>query len=379
LNSSKKATSDSSEPVPVFDLAQDSYPKIEEGFEETVKYIPLETRDDVLISERRRVIYYSDNRIVMTNEDSDVFIFDGSGKIVSHFNRRGEGPQEYLTLRMLLNGSTVVYDEPNREIFVMESIGRCNVYSEDGKYLRTFRYPKSKQYREAYSFDKESLLAIDYNIDTDSVYVFLSKKDGSVLSCIDIPLQKRIPTTHQRPMGEGGVFSASITTQQLLKDGDDFILAELSSDTIYRFTSDKRLIPILAMTPSKQQDNEKYIFFQPLKVTEKYVFGYKYVFDFSQIKETDPPRGFKTVNLIYDMEKRQAFNSSNSPDMDYYVQHITREVYYTDLPANLFVRNGFPDGILRDLEKGEVEGKLKEVAEKLDPDDNPVIQVIKFK
>ncbi|MDR3252750.1 MAG: hypothetical protein LBT35_04215, partial [Tannerella sp.] len=60
-NSSKKAASDSfgttsvSTPtsVPTLDLGQTSYLKTDETYEETVRYILLETRDDVLIAERR--------------------------------------------------------------------------------------------------------------------------------------------------------------------------------------------------------------------------------------------------------------------------------------------------------------------------------------
>jgi hypothetical protein len=374
-HSSKKSVSDSVEPlpVPVLDLGQASLPENEDNYEETVRYIPLETNGDVIIDKRRRILYCSDSRIVVVNEmKGDVFVFDGQGKIVSHFNHRGPGPEEYLNLQIHIYGTVAVYDEINREIFVMESRGRCNVYSEEGRHLRTFDFPKNKQYREAYSFDSETLLAYDANTDTDSAYVFLSKKDGRALSRIDIPLKRRLSNTNRRVMPNGRLLTTSgIPRQQLLKDGDDLILAEMSSDTLYRFTRDKRLIPILVYTPSVH-DSETPVTFQPLKVTGKCVFGFKYVFDLSE-KAPQP----NAVSLIYDLEKRQTFQLKGSPDMDYYVSGYN--VSNTDLPAGLLIQNGFPDRILEDLEKGELSGKIKEVAEKLDGDDNPVIQVIKFK
>jgi hypothetical protein len=96
------------------------------------------------------------------------------------------------------------------------------------------------------------------------------------------------------------------------------------------------------------------------------------VFDLSE-KAPQP----NAVSLIYDLEKHQTFQLKGSPDMDYYVSGYN--VSNTDLPAGLLIQNEFPDRILEDLEKGELSGKIKEVAEKLDGDDNPVIQVIKFK
>jgi hypothetical protein len=360
-------------PVPVLDLEQASLPESKSDYQETVRYIPLETSRDVIIDKRRRVVYYSDSKIVVVNEQKgDIFIFDGQGKIISHFNHRGPGPEEYRNL-FIRSGTAAVYDDINREIFVMiERTRCCNVYSEEGRFLRTLNFPKNRQYREAYSYDSETLLAYNANTDTDSAYIFLSKKDGRELSCIDIPLKKRLSNIFTWMRADGIQMSiAGSQRQQLLKDGDDFILAEMSSDTLYRFTRDKRLVPILVYTPSVH-DSETPVTFQPLKVTDKCVFGYKYVLDLSE----NAPQ-INAILLTYDLEKRQVFKGPASPNMDFYVASL--DVPNTDLPAGLHVLNGFPDWILRDFERGELEGKIKEVAENLDGDDNPVVQVIKFK
>jgi hypothetical protein len=182
-NSYKKNHQETSEQqptvLPVIDLNA-TFPKWEKADMAELEYIPLETRKDVLIDKFKRFVYISENRIIMVNPSiGDIFVFDGQGKIVSHFNRRGNGPGEYPRSYGLM-----IYDEPNREIFLFY-YNRCLVYSEDGSYLRTLDIPQTKNYAEAYSFDNESLLAFDSNVETDSVYVFLSKKDGSVLSCIN--------------------------------------------------------------------------------------------------------------------------------------------------------------------------------------------------
>ena len=82
--------------LPVIDLTQINHPLIEEQFMELVGYVTLETREDILIDRGRRLVHFSDKRIVMINfRFGDIFVFDGSGKIISSFNRMGPGPHEY--------------------------------------------------------------------------------------------------------------------------------------------------------------------------------------------------------------------------------------------------------------------------------------------
>jgi hypothetical protein len=358
--------------IPVMYIGQSSYPEYEGDFEELVKYIPLETNDDVLIDTRRQLLHFSDNRIVMLNlRQGDICVFDGKGKVLSHFNHKGQGPQEYTDLRYSY-GSVVVYDEDDRTIYIMESRGRCQIYAEDGRYLRNFYFSTDgKQYSEAYNFDKESILAFNANMETDSAYFLLSKKDGTILSCIDVPLHDRISNRKTVQIESRTMVQSGLPRQQLLKDGDDFIFAEFSSDTIYRFTKDKRLIPLLTRTPPVMngKSNEAYLVFQPLKVTDTYVLGYSYVHDFQQPRITQ---------LLYDMKKRQTFKCGDS-SIEYFVGGYNIEDR-TDLPAGVYVMNGFPDRILNQIKAGELEGtKIKEIAETLDAEDNPVLQIIKFK
>ena len=50
------------------------------------------------------------------------------------------------------------------------------------------------------------------------------------------------------------------------------------------------------------------------------------------------------------------------------------------MPSAIFVTSSFPDAILRDLEDGKLEGfPIKEIASKLDEDDNPLLEVIRIK
>jgi hypothetical protein len=357
--------------IPIMNIGQNSYLKSEDFEEELVKYITLETNDDVLIESRRQLLYFSNNRIIMLNLiQGDIFVFDGNGKILSYFNHKGQGPEEYLDLRYAY-GTVVVYDEISKYVYIMGN-GRCQVYHENGTYLYSFYYSNSKQYMEAYSFDKETILAFDANPETDSAYVLISKKDGKVLSCIDIPLVNRISNIKISQSEFRTIVQSGLPKQQLLKNGEDFILAEISSDTIYKFTKDRKLMPLLTRIPHVHdgENNNEYLIFQPLKVTDRYVLGYKYIHNFNNAKP-------KITMLLFDIEKRQTFKYEGS-SIEYYIGGYNIEDR-TDLPANLYVMNSFPIYILNALGKGKLENtKLKEIGEMLHEDNNPILQVIKF-
>ena len=80
-----------------------------------VNYIPLETSDKVLLDNYGRIAFSSSEKIIAINsEKGDVFFFDGKGKIVSQFNRKGQSGQEYQSIL------TLIYDEENNEIIIQD-------------------------------------------------------------------------------------------------------------------------------------------------------------------------------------------------------------------------------------------------------------------
>ena len=121
-----------------------------------IEYIPLETTDDVLLGQISLVSYISDNYILVYDlMRGDIFVFNRNGKIISHFNRIGQGGEEYTRI----GGAGVIFDEKNEEIFVGTNMtNRILVYSVSGEYKRTLKYSADLAIWEAYNFDDETLL-----------------------------------------------------------------------------------------------------------------------------------------------------------------------------------------------------------------------------
>ena len=102
-----------------------------------IEYIPLESNSDVLLT-FPSIKYLSDKYIVAINGSrGDIFTFGRDGKIVSHFNKRGRGPQEYNTIH------SIAFDEKAEEFYISDpssSDSKIQVYSKEGDYLRSLRF-----------------------------------------------------------------------------------------------------------------------------------------------------------------------------------------------------------------------------------------------
>ncbi|MDR1098331.1 MAG: 6-bladed beta-propeller [Tannerella sp.] len=378
----KKADSSETEQpeIRVIDFTAIDFPKKEYKDLAEVEYIPMETRSDVLFDRRYLLAHLSESRIVTSNiRLGDIFVFDGKGKIVAGFNHKGQGAREYLDIGQL------VYDEKNRELFVFDRKNRCQVYSEDGAWQRTFEFPKSRQFFSGYGgghsyaafdFDGETMLLHNNSSSSDSLFIFLSKKDGSVKSALTLPLSNRIPNQILKRIGEVQ-WSMTLDFPNICKNGDTYYLSELSSDTIYQLTKDKTLRPLLVRKPPiGKMEDETLDILSILKATDKYILFMFTRYDIS-FKDSTPERKRPLImkTYMYEMETQEIFNPSMN--FSYAIQDMTlnNASYPENQMATFFSMNYLKE----DLEAGRLEGDLREIVEKADEDDNPVLQLIKFR
>ncbi len=356
--------------IPVIDVTK-KYQKKEIRLQDiaTVQYIPLETSDKVLLDKDGIVGHISDNKIVMFNiQKGDVFFFDGKGKIISHFNRKGQSGQEYQSI------SGLIYDEANKEIIIKDYLGRRRflVYDENGKYKRTLPFPKGCWFEDEMNYDNQTLIAYEnYNVFNPKKihlarkkpYVLLSKKDGSMVSEINLKVKERISTSFSIPMGENSSYVVKISNINILKNKNDFILAEIASDTLFAFTPQKKLVPLAIRKPAVlSMSDPKVVLFTGF-VNDKYIdFGtFKNEYNF-QTKEAGTQTSLlldRTTHEIFEYNLVNADFKSRKGSFDY---------------ARLY-----SDELIDALEAGKLNGKLKEIAQKINIDDNPVLMVVKMK
>jgi hypothetical protein len=158
-------------------------------------------------------------------------------------------------------------------------------------------------------------------------------------------------------------------------DGKDFVIADLSSDTIFQLTQDKKLSPLIIRQPSVHNENPK-IFLTPIIKSDKFIFLSECDVDFSSMKKNGIAGGY-SKELLYHFLNREVYKAS---------------IINRDCPAKIVFKH---DGIDIDknmaasiihayeivsyMEQKQIEGALLPIAKRLNAEDNPVVMIMKFK
>ena len=357
------------------------YPEKDFSIDDAQKeFILLETTNDVLSDRDFEVLYVSDKKIVCTNRSrGDIIFFGRDGKVISYFNCKGNSGTEYNTI------TSIVFDESRKEVFVADYILRnqCLVYSEEGKFLRKFNFPSRSWITRLYSFNEQTLLAYnghgpssyqDNNINQNMPYIFLSKKDGSLVSRLNLSFKNRISDNHSIRLDDGGMLFFAINSENILKYGQEFIIAERSTDTVFVLKQDKKLTPLFVRSPSVFNENNL-ITLSVYHKTDRYLFFSSVLYNWKEIveqaKKNQSQQGSGSLpssDLAIDLQTYQVFIANHIPSS-------------VDSPEKIGVDMYHADRLVERLEKGELEGKLKQIAQtikKEGEDINPVVVITKY-
>ena len=334
-----------------------------------VEYIVLETTDEFLTQGLVRDVGKECLLVTNRNNDGDILIFDRkTGKGLRKINRQGQGGEEYARINDL------ILDESNGEIFV-ESLGnKILVYDLYGGFKRCLNL--DREVSSVFNYDKHNLICYDMSDyhskgedRTRSYHVIISKQDGSITREIFIPFK----TINTPIVTVGDNFVANYSYEIRLSHGE-WTLIETSSDTLYHYAPDGTLSPFIARIPSTRTMVPEVFLYMGV-CTDRYCFmqTVKNVFNFEK------GNGFYTDELMYDKEEKAIFQVSVY-NGDYAEK---RPVAMTASPVNREIEDVTSLNASRLVEiykKNQLkDGKLKEIASRLDEEDNPVIMLVKQK
>lgn len=336
-----------------------------------VEYIPLETTDNILCA--GSVWAVSENLILASNfnQDGNIFLFDRkSGKSLRIINHKGQGGEEYTS------ALGFVLDETSNELYVSDTYGRkILVYDLDGNFKRKLSWNGDFMFGEIFSFDQKHLICHDILNENNTVirsaqsFMLLSKENGNIVKTIPIPFKdkKTIIMTHADEKTGMYYAYAPSTSHPLVSYFNNYVVAEYSADTIYQYTPNGAMEPIIARTPSVQTMNPE-VFLFPTMFTDRYYF----------LEAVEKTMEFRSTDILYDKQERKLYKYKiyNSDYTNEQEAFLKSRPLNGKIPTWQYLEAW---ELVKDYEAGKLKGRLKEVASKLNEDDNPVIMLIKHK
>ena len=336
-----------------------------------VEYILLDTNDDFLhqglVKDIGKKFIIVKNRIL---HNGDIFVYDRNGKPLHKINRKGESGEEYLF------AMDIVLDEEKNEIYINDVFKRMIiVYDIFGNFKRSFRHREgvgSKFYQSIFNYNKDNLICYD-ELNEESVFAIISKQDGSITKEIKTPFKEKKMLGYKE--NDSLVKYPSIPTRTINPYNGNWILLNLSSDTIYTLLPDYTLNPLIVRVPSIKSMNPE-VFLLLKILSDRYYFMETIKNEYNFITET----GFFSKSMVYDKQEK-AFYGYTVYNGDYSIKKevdltwfrpVNHEIDSWEAIAAHQLVEDYKEGILKD-------GKLKEIASKLNEEDNPVIMLIKHK
>lgn len=338
----------------------------------TVEFIPLETNADFLLDRvAGALINVTENYIVTVNiTEGKLFVFSRQGKALHTFCRKGQGPEEFVY------PIAVRVDEKSKEIFVLD-YQKVQVYSLTGKYKRSLNIPENVKIGSMFNYDDKHLICYDnHNLDrqgekvTEQPFFLFSKKDGKIT---------RIPLTIQNRIGQSMYIERDgkkmVVTMNniapMVKNGDEVVLSDMGSDVVYLYKKGK-VTPLLKRNPGTMDFNPRSAMGVVMKLGD-------IVWLREVKKEVKGPR--PDINMLtYDVSTGEVNNLVLWDDVNftnpYSVQSRNER---QELPYNCTAANFQPDYLKKLNEQGRLTGRLKELAEEMLEDDNPLLILYKLK
>lgn len=341
-----------------------------------VKYIPLETKKNALLPNSAGCLgYVSDSLIVARTSDNEIVLFNGDGSVRSSFRHVGQGSKEY----QYIIGMAV--DPKAQEIFIVDYLlkYRMQVYSFTGQYKRTLPIPYKMILNSLQDFSADCLLACDMDVNQGisnraKPYMLLSKKTGEIVKELDIHFTKRMSNRLSKPFGKNQTISAALAYDPIVRCEDSYVIGDLSADTIYTYTPQGILSPMLVRTPPVLSMETPKVLLPDYRAGSYFFF---YLVDFEFDFETRT--GFPDKYMVYDYAAGKTYvcklvnRDCEEQEIQLGDGGVTNKAWNTacyTIPSSMLIEQS---------EAGKVHGLLKEIAVGRTDDDNPVLVIVRFK
>ncbi|MFA5849392.1 MAG: 6-bladed beta-propeller [Bacteroidales bacterium] len=352
-----------------------------------IKYIPLETTDSSLLGDINS-IFYENGHIYMCDYNArSIKVFDSTGKYVSKIDRYGRGPEEY----------TSMYDfhviPKNGNVTIISSeLGALNEYDMFGNFVSKTNFPYLKDYRNL------RCIKMDDNTYLSAVFKMTETGEYSVIIYDSLSnIKMRIPNPEIK-LNIKGVRSKDVcivTVPWLYQFGSNIriIYTDIPLDTIFSIGPGMKLEKLFGFNYGKfnkpagkvtdiPKSSKIISFISTPFESEDYLL---LRFDLRGLATEPFGRGNKnnTVAAIYNKNSGE-LTLMNQPVKGKFGFREDLENGPVFMPTTTSTNNEFlctyAAGRFIDFVKNNnCSDKIRELAQKLNENDNPIIAIVKLK
>lgn len=366
----------------LFDATRD-YPEKQLLLDEVadITYVPLSSETDSALF-RGTLVHVSERTVTIHDFlQGTFFLFDRSGRFLSSFNHKGQGPEDYNFL------ITAFVDEARGELFAIEK-NRIQVYDKQGDYRRTLRLPDGAWVYEAADGGDGSILLVDNQERASILYagmvdenaeayeqpfVRISKEDGGLVSYITLP--KNFLVDLSADLQSSGIsLKVFGPNHRLVSHRDGFLLTNQETDTIFLYAHDQ-LKPMMIHTPPVSEQGEKsylngyveagdYLFFEKVLV--------------KAVENRRPP--VPSAYYLYDKRDGQFYEQAVSMrDFEGKRIDLTPQIIRPSRDARLGCLLLTVDELQTANADGKLSGELKRIVDEMPEDSNDLLMLMRFK
>lgn len=361
--------------LPYVDLTK-NYPlkKIDLREVADIKYVQLETTDKSLVSYPLD-IYLRDGKILFEEfKTQEILVFNEDGTFFTKISRQGGGPQEY---RYILN-SCMDFDNELVYIWDLTFPPKIKVYDYDGYMQREFTVSDIPAPDAMYLFDENRLIVHcdpDPTRDESQIvgsypYRFIDVHTGKTTP-VDIEIPDAVSNKISKRSGEHAT-TYSIPIYPMLRSNNEVVIFDYTYPIVY-LQQGSQLRPLIRKSECSRSDTKETMSVVRA-ITDRYILFYVATKLIDRDKCTVSIE--KETELIYDRETKEV------NEVEFINPDTGKSVLLNwkgDMPRNTVVKTYHTEVLDLYNNKGYLSGELKDIAERMDPEDNPVLAIITFK
>lgn len=308
-----------------------------------IEYVKLETTDLCLLKDKffLKGVYFDDDNIFISNKEN-ILRFNKNGKFINSIGKKGNGPDEINHLMdFKINKKT-------KEIFIVDVTSQnIKTFNYDGNINKSIHY---KTYFDKISLPNDSVILCGNNYPNSQPMIFYISNTGEI--------KEELATARQKKTGLKGYITTYYTRDRIYNN--QTLFNTNITDTIFSVNnSTLELKPRYIQLPTNTGCGESNSSFFLIFETNRY----------ANILSLKDGEGIKSTYII-DKNK-------NEINKGLFIDSDSRIVLF---PMNTNEDNKLVElydsfDLQNRLSNGELSGKIKEIAETLIDEDNPVLMI----